>query len=355
MLTVTAPALVIEAILGRALDLAAYTLVLKATLALGEVVWILIASALARRLGSARPFLIAGLAYLVPSSFAIGALFGQIDAVGAALVMASLVALDDVKRSSGATAEPTARPTVRPTMHLVISVLATLLLKPLTWPMLLPIVIVAARDRAWLHRRALLVCTLLGALTIVIVDALVAWPLGHPSHVLHALTTPLSGHGELAVAGGASVWCFVTRSGTSSHVPLALGLELATIGQLLFLTCTAAIAFLTFRARAHVLEVTCLASALVGLAAAFFLPGAHERYPAFAVAPVLLAALASPRLASLRIVTLAAGVALGLYVIASIAWGAFEGPFAIVREPWLAAVSQPVLLVLGIAALTRSR
>jgi len=353
VLLVCGPARLVDLVLGAPLSLEAFVLVHKASLAIGECAWIAAGASLAARLGHARPWLAAGLAYLAPSSWATGAYFGQIDVWGSALVLALLAATHALVT----TREARARASV------AVIGLATLVLleKPLAWLALPSIAVWLVLARGRIDPRAASISLLVALLAVLAIDAVVAWPFGIASHVVRSLTMPGSAHADLAVAGGASLWSFFFRSGVPSRTVLVGALDVRAAGVTLFSMVTAATLVLQARAlralgpsHARALVPSALAAGLVCLAGAYLLPGSHERYLVHALPPLLFVALA-PR-AIIEPGALGPLIALtaflcGAYVVASISWASFDGLLAPLRGPVLLGIAQPALGGLALRAL----
>ena len=303
VLLVTGPSWLADRILGHALSLEAYTLVLKATLIAGEMALLRLASALARALGHARPRRLALLLYLLPSTWAGGAWFGQIDVWGTVFLVVAALGL----------ARYHAAPR-RDALALALSglVLAALT-KQLTWFALPPLAaglgLALARHRIRAHQ----LCALLAPFALVLPDFFLILPEGHVSHLLFVLRHG-SRHGELVVASGASLWSLIAPGGTPSSVLVWLGLPSDTWGWLAFAAAALGIAAL-FSRRVDP-RGALLAAALLELAMALVLTGVHERYLAHAIPLAVLArGLGAPQPAGA--LTVAIGTLSGLFVLST--------------------------------------
>jgi hypothetical protein len=304
VLLVTGPSCLVERALGHALSLAAYTLVLKATLIAGEIALLRLAASLARALGHARPRRLALLLYLLPSTWAGGAWFGQIDGWGTVFLF--LAALGLARYHAAARSDALALALA----GLVLSALT----KQLTWFALPPLA-------AWLGhallrhgRRSHQLGALLAPLALLLPDLVLELPEGHRSHLLFVLLHG-SRHGELVVASGASLWSLIAPGGTPSSAIVWLGVPSHTWGWLAFALAALATAALTGRRFGP--RGVVLAAALLELAMALLLTGVHERYLAHAIPLAVLArGLGPPQPAGA--LTVALGIFSGLFVLSTI-------------------------------------
>lgn len=289
VLLVTGPALLVEPVLGHALTLGEYWVVLKGTLVLGEVALILASARLASSLGHARPRSLAVLLYLLPSSWAGGATFGQIDVWGTLLLVLAAERAIHYRRSGAVDALA---------LGLLAAVLA-LLTKQLTlfsMPALAALLVLGLRAHARPSHWGLLAIAPLLALSA---DPFLILPAPYLSH-LHFVLAHGSGHGALVVASGASLWSLIAVGGTPSASMVWLGLDAQAWGWLAF---TAALGLVALRAaqqarqdRAAIDRALIGAAGLSQLAMALLLTGVHERYLTHAIPLLILA----EGLASLR-------------------------------------------------------
>jgi hypothetical protein len=133
-------------------------------------------------------------------------------------------------------------------------------------------------------------------------------------------------------------------------------IDIRSAGVVLFTTATAISLWLAHRARRRrpdrALAATLVAMASTCLAGAYFLPGSHERYPVHGLALFALLATADPHASrSARALTALGGTLVGLYVLASIHWEVFGGALSVLRGPWPAALTQPLVAASWLAAL----
>jgi len=346
---VCGPARLVEIVTGQALDLEGFVAVFKTTLALGESLFLLSMALLAQELEAKHPWRIALLVYAMPSSWAMGAYFGQIDIWGSAL---QLFALHLVLHR---------RVAQSPWIYgvsCVASFFFILLTKQLAWLGLLPLTLAfvlrthAHSERARIAQGSLFALALSLVLMLTI-DALVAWPFGIGSHLLLVLNAPGSAHLDLAVANGASLWSLFVLGGTSASTSL-FGPDWMTIGRVgkaLFVAFTGLTLFLQSRDSRNARVQSLTAVGTIALLGAFILPGSHERYLVHALPPLLLIAFTQTRtLASWM--TCVVSVLSGLYVLASIHWQAFDRP-RFLRDPPLLVFAQALLLLALFVAMRR--
>jgi hypothetical protein len=325
VLLVAGPSCLVERALGHALSLGAYTLVLKATLIAGEIALLVGASSLARALGHDRPRRLALLLYLLPSTWAGGAWFGQIDVWGTALLFAAALGLARYH------AAPRAGALALALAGLVLAALT----KQLTWFALPPLAAWLVHGLVRHGRRAHQLGALLAPLALHVPDLVLVLPEGHRSHLLFVLLHG-SRHGELVVASGASLWSLIAPGGTPSRAVVWLGLPSETWGWLAFALAALAVAALTWRRFGP--RGAVLAAALLELAMALLLTGVHERYLAHALPLAVVArGLGPPQPAGA--LTVAVGVLSGLFVLSTFSpWmpEAFghPGPVALLTLAW---------------------
>ncbi|MBZ0115530.1 MAG: hypothetical protein K8H88_00950 [Sandaracinaceae bacterium] len=318
-LVVCLPARIVEAFAGAPLDLATYRLVLKLTLAIGDVAFILALSRLARLLGAPQPRLLALAIYLVPASWAAGTFFGQIDSVGSVLLVVATSELLAYRRQGS-------------TLTLSLALLATasaLLCKQLAWFSLPALLALLGLGLFTHRRRAHLALALASPLVLFAADPFLALPEGFHSHLCFVISAA-SHHGDLVVATGASLWSLVARPGQDAHDARWLGLSAFAIGWLLF-ALIQAVALLRARAARFSDQALVEWQSTLHLAMGVVLTGVHERYLAHAW-PFALVLLFARREPSWARATLVLGATWwGLFVVASVAWDAFEGSLSFLR------------------------
>lgn len=304
VLLVAGPGCLIERLTGHPLSLEAYWAVLKCTLVVGEMALLLSTEAVARALGHAAPRRLALCLYALPSTWAGSAWFGQIDVWGTALL--SIAALGALRYAEA----PRSRWLAVALGGLVLSILC----KQLTWfalPALAAYLGAAiVRHRAWWHGLA----ALASPLTLFVADPFLTLPDGARSHLWFVLTHG-SGHGELVVASGASLWSLVATGGTPSSEVVWLGTSSQTWGYLAFgLACVGIVALTRRRPDGR---GAVLAAGLTQLSMALLLTGVHERYLCHAIPLLVLArALGPPQPAG--VLGVSTGVVSGLFVLSTI-------------------------------------
>ncbi len=310
VLAVTGPAWLVESITGP-LDASAFRLVLKLTLVLGEGLLVLALASLARALRVGRPRLAALAIYALPSTWAGGAWFGQIDVLGSALLVLAASALVRYR----------AAPRARWLGLGVLALHAAVLLKQLTLfslPGLGLLLIAGLAACPPSARRTHVAWTVASAALLFVADPWLVLPTGYASHLSWVLLGGGSAHGDLIVGGGASLWSLlIGPDGGSSRTRLLAGVSVFHWSLALFLVSQLpALRWLARRrddARAFVLYV-----GFANLAMATLLTGVHERYLAHGAPFLLLGldAIAPPRWARAATVAIVAGW--GLFVLASI-------------------------------------
>lgn len=314
VLLVCGPARLVEALLGEPLDLATFVLVHKSVLVLGEILFVPAAACLARVLEARRPRASALLLYAVPSTWAGGAWFGQIDVWGSALLLASGAALVVYDRDGHR-------------RWLAIGILAlvlALLTKQLAWFSLPGLGLLALAGLRRCGGFAAWAIALASPLLLFVVDPFLVLPDGYRSHVWFVLAHG-SSHGELAVASGAGLWSLFARGGTLASDVRLLGISSFAWGWLLF-----AVAMIVALARMRAAPRALIALAgIAQLAMATLLTGVHERYLAHAIPLLLLAESRRARGA----LGLAIGVLSGVFVLSTIHPQAFAGPLAVFARP----------------------
>lgn len=350
VLLVCLPARLVEIVTGT-LDLAGFIAVHKVTLAIGESLFLWSAALLAHDLQAKHPWRIGLLVYAMPSSWAMGAYFGQIDVFGSAL---QLLALHLVFHPRVAQS-----PWVYGALCIA-SFFVILLTKQLAWLGLLPLMFAfvlrskAQSERMRIARGALFALTL-SLLAMLAIDALVAWPFGLASHLLFVLNAPGSAHLDLAVANGASFWSLFVQGGTSASTSLVGPgwLTIGRVGKALFVVFAGLTLWMQSRGAHELRARTLSALGTIALLGAFILPGSHERYLVHALPPLLLLAFTQPR-SFAAVMTCTVSVLSGVYVLASIHWEAFDR-LRFLRDPLLVVLAQALLLGALLVAIQRPR
>lgn len=306
VLFVCGPARLFETFTSEAgaLDFDTFRTVLKASLVLWEVALIPTVAGLARALGSKRPRLLALFLYLLPSTWATGALFGQIDIAGTTFLLAAAWALLRFRESG----EP------RSFIVAVLTLTAALLTKQLTWfcaPALVALAVVALWR--WKNPR-LWAVALLSPLLLIVADPFLELPAGYASHLHFILAGGGSAHGDLVVASGASIWSVFHTGGTLSEDVRFAGVGSFTWGWILW---GAAQLIVLWRLRRERFSTRAFLwwAGMSQLAMCTLMTGVHERYFAHAIPFLVLASeLRTRRGAALVFVAVACGV----YVVATI-------------------------------------
>lgn len=283
VLLVTGPALLVDRVLGHALELSAFTAVLKCTLVAGEVALIFAASRLARALGHARPRSLAIVLYLLPSTWAGGAYFGQIDVWGTVLLLVCAERAVAYRRSGAYLALALG----------LASLMLALLTKQLTlfaFPALAAMLALGLRTHARPSHWGL---AALSPVLLLAADPFVTLEASYFSH-LHFVLAHGSSHGGLVVASGASLWSLIAVGGAPSSSLVCLGLDAQVWGWLAFTAALARITLRTARALGERTEdsidrALVRAAGLSQLAMALLLTGVHERYLTHAIALLILA------------------------------------------------------------------
>ncbi len=327
VLLVCGPSLAVDRITGTALDLSTFVLVLKATLVLAEIAFVFTAAWLARVLGHPRPRLLALLLYALPSSWAGGAWFGQIDVWGTALLFLSAAALMLHRR------DPRPRHLALGLTALTLAVLA----KQLTLFAVPGLALLAALGIR--NHRASIALTAIVPVGLLAADPFLVLPDGFRSHLAFVIEHG-SSHGELAVASGASVWSLFVRGGTPAGDVRILGLSSQVCGWMLFVVAMIVALRRVVVQRASDASLVALAG-LGELAMATLLTGVHERYLTHAI-PLLVMADDGPL--ARRALGWLTGALAGVFVLASIHEDVFRGsafffarpePLACVALAWL--------------------
>ena len=318
VLLVCGPARLAEGLLGAPLDLATFTLLHKLVLAFGESLFVVAAASLARTLRLARPRLAALALYVLPSSWAAGAWFGQIDVWGSALLLAAAAAAIRYRRHGRA----------RSLLAALLALHAALLTKQLTWFALpgLGLLLAAALLR---HRRpAHLTFAALSPALWLLPDPFLELPPGWSSHLWWIVAGGGSDHAELVVAGGASLWSLVAEPGMASSDWRLGGLSATAIGFGAF--ALTLLRFLAALPRGLPSRALVLLAGLSNLAMCVLLTGVHERYLVHG-APFLMLALAT---AGRRAMLASAAFVVawwGAFVLGSLHFDAFAGPLVPLR------------------------
>jgi hypothetical protein len=341
VLIVCGPARLFEIATGLTLELSGFIAIHKVMLALGEAFFLWSTALTAQSLQQKHPFRIALLVYAMPSTWAMGAYFGQIDIWASAL---QLLALHLILH------ERIARSPFVYGLSCITVLFATVLTKQLAWLGLLPLLVAfVVRVRPQPARMRIAQGALLGLLAsltfMLAIDALVAWPFGIASHVLFVLQAPGSAHLDLAVANGASLWSLFVQGGTPASTSLlgAAWLSIGNVGKALFLVLTLATLVVQAQRREGERVLSLMALGMVALLGAFILPGSHERYLAHALPPLLLLAFTEKR-SFTSLMTCIVSILSGLYVLASIHWEAFDR-LRFLRDPPLLVCAQALLLL----------
>ena len=339
-LLVCGPATLVEAIAGAPLDLGGFRVVLKATLVAGEIAFVFASAALAGALGARRPRAFALALWALPSTWAVGAWFGQVDVWGSALLITSAWGL--VRYRQGGARH-----------HLVaglVALHAALLCKQLTWFAAPGLGLLATLGLLRHADRSAWALALLSPLLWLVPDLFVTLPEGFRSHLWFILTGGGSDHGQLAVASGASLWALVAPGGTPADAIRFAGLDSFAWG---WLAWTAAMGAGLVRVRsAELSNASLVALAGIGhLAMAVLLTGVHERYLAHAVPLLLLADARGP--AWRNAIGHVTGVLGGLFVVATIEPAWFAGPLVVFAHPAPLALTSAGWLLASLAARPR--
>lgn len=289
---------------GAPLDFETFRSVLKASLVLWEVALIPTVAGLARALGSKRPRLLALFLYLLPSTWATGALFGQIDIAGTTFLVAAAWALIRFRESG----EP------RAFIVAVLALTAALLTKQLTW-FCAPALVALATVALWRWQNPKLWAVALASpLLLIVADPFLEFPAGYVSHLHFILAGGGSAHGDLVVASGASIWSVFHTGGTLSDDVRFAGVGSFTWGWILWGGAQLCVLWRLKRERFSSRAFLWWAG-MSQLAMCTLMTGVHERYFAHAIPfLVLVSELRSRRGAALFFVAVTSGV----YVVATI-------------------------------------
>jgi len=329
VLLVCAPSALVELAVGHPLDLDAFRLVHKATLVVGDVGFVVAAAALARALGWARPRRLALVLYLCPSSFVVGAWFGQLDLIVVALLLASAARLVGFAERGRGLASGLAL------LHLAV------LTKQLAWfalPALGLLVLLGLRRRGDLGRW---IGAALSPLVWLLPDPLLTLPHGHLSHLVWVVARSV-GHVDYVVASGASLWSLFVQGGVPVDDVRWLGLDARSWSWIAWLIAQGVFAVRALRDPSPRRLVLFAGFGL--LAMATLLTGVHERYIAQSIPLLLLADRGPGWRRALGWIT---GVVSGLYVLGTILGDAWDGvrvwllrpePVALCALAWLVAL-----------------
>lgn len=336
VLLVCGPASLLELVRGGPLDPDTYRIALKATLVVGEILFFPAAAALASALGAQRPRRLAVLLGIVPSSWAIGAWFGQIDVWGSVFLLTSFAGLVRFRANGRG-------------VHLAIglaALYAALLTKQLTWfvaPASIALLVLGLRAHP---TRARVIAITLSPACLFAVDPLLVLPDHARSHLLHVLLHG-STHGDLAVASGASVWSLFVVGGTPSSAVRFAGVSSLVWGALAWTVAELAFVFTRLRGGSLSRRLVLFAG-FSHLAMATLLTGVHERYLGHAIPLLLLADLDGPRWR--RALGWIVAAVTGVFVLSTIHEEAFAGrlyllgrpePLALLSLAWLFSLYAP--------------
>lgn len=306
VLFVCGPARLVERFVSAtgALDFDTFRTVLKASLVLWEVALIPVVSGLARALGSKRPRLLALFLYLLPSTWATGALFGQIDIAGTTFLLGATWALIRFRE--------TGKP--RTFLLAVLSLTAALLTKQLTWfcaPALVALAVVAL----WRWQKPILwAAALLSPLLLIVADPFLKLPANYTGHLHFILAGGGSSHGDLVVASGASIWSVFYSGGTPSEDVRIWNIGSFTWGWLLW-GATQLLVFWRLKRAQFSSRAFLWWAGMSQLAMCTLMTGVHERYFAHAIPFLVLTAALRTRLGAALVFV---AVACGVYVVATI-------------------------------------
>ncbi|MFK8002193.1 MAG: glycosyltransferase family 39 protein, partial [Polyangiales bacterium] len=306
VLFVCGPARLVEAFASEAgaLDFDTFRTVLKASLVLWEVALIPVVAGLARALGSKRPRLLALFLYLLPSTWATGALFGQIDIAGTTFLVAAAWALLRFRESGSPRAFIVA----------VLSLTAALLTKQLTWfcaPALVALALVALWQ--WQNPK-LWALALLSPLLLIVADPFLQLPAGYSGHLHFILAGGGSSHGDLVVASGASIWSVFYSGGTLSEDVRFVGVGSFAWGWILWGVTQLCVLWRVKRASFSTRAFVWWAG-MSQLAMCTLMTGVHERYFVHAIPFLVLVSALRTRLGAALVFV---AVACGVYVVATI-------------------------------------
>lgn len=335
-LAVCGPATLVDRLIGSPLDLGGYRLVLKATLVLGEIAFAFAAAALAGALGAKRPRALALVLLALPSTWAVGAWFGQLDGWGSALLLTSAWAL--VRHHQGGRGRHLA--------YGLAALHAALLLKQLAWFAAPGLGLLAAAGLRRHGDRRAWAFALSSPVVWLLADPLLTLPDGYHSHLWFVISGGGSDHGRLAIASGASLWALVAPGGTPADAIRFAGLDSFAWG---WIAWTAAMgAGLSRVRRAGWSNASLVALAGIGhLAMATLLTGVHERYLAHAIPLLILADANAP--AWRRALGGITGALSGAFVLATVDPTPFVGPLVVLAHPELLALTSAGWLVAQLA------
>ncbi len=316
-----------------------YRRALKVELALAESALALGVVALARRRRLARPGALALAITASPATWAVGSWFGQLDALGAALLLGA--AAFATRALAAATDERPGAPLPAGALAAGLALgAAALLSKQLTWfawpgvtAISLAAAFVLARRRRIRQSRYVVAACAASLVLLALPDLLLAHPPG--THLSISLAWTRGPHHADMLGNGANLWALLHRPATdSSHEPLVPGglLSPYVAGLVAFFVVqlvagAMGLRHLLARGLDHfaseegarsLLRAALLWAGLSSLAMGTLLAGAHERYLAHAF-PLLALGVAGPRV---RAAVLAAGAFYGLFVLSTVEWDA---------------------------------
>ncbi len=360
------PARIMESLFGEPITFETYRDLIKLTLTTAEVLSIFVIRWLASALGISRPRIVALALYSLPSTWAIGAWFGQIDVIGTLLL---LVAAAGAARYGVSGSR---------SMLLVslVGLHGAILTKQLTYfsipglAALLGFALYLQMHRADRPTGWVLAAVCASPLVWFVTDPFLALPDGYTTHLGWILTGGGSSHGDVVCASGANLWTLLYPGNPRSSVDTLLagvslktwGIALYAIVQVFFI-----VAFVHETKRSRGLESGPLTTVmaygifLVGasnLAMAVLLTGVHERYLVHGVPFLVLGLLYFARDGVHWRVALAGSVIVGawsgLFVLSTIHWQVFTDialltPFA---STAIMSVLQIVLLTTLLAVCT---
>lgn len=370
------PAWLWEHVAGQEMDFATYRLVVKGTLALVEIGFVLVVSAAARALGILRPRFFAICLYALPAIWAGGAWFGQIDVVGSSLLL--LAAWGAVRYALAYRESALGWLTLA-----LLGLLGAVLTKQLTLfsvpGVLLMIALgVGMRWQRYYLRRAVVATAIVACspVALLLPDVVLTLPDGYRSHLAYVLLGGGSAHGDVLSGNGANVWAWLSSDPSAPSTTIVFaGLSAKQVGVILFCAVQLALlGWLALEARQlgrvdrsvksrlrETLGSYTLYLGMSNLAMATLLTGVHERY-LYCGVPFLLLGLALRLRSWGRLgwwLTSAAWIVCGwsgLFVLSSIHWNTFGGVLAPFRSHTVTGMLELGLLVtLLVAILSKIR
>lgn len=336
VLAVSLPAWLVEAVSGRTLEFAGYRLVLKTILVLAECGLVLSLGGLARELGARRPRLLALGVYLLPSTWAGGAWFGQIDVLGTWMLV---IAARGFVRFA-------AVPHTRFLATGLTGLHAAVLTKQLTLFSVPGLALLAGLGVARAGRSlstgrtaGLVLAAVLSCAVWFLPDPFLELGRGWWSHLGYVLFGGGSAHGNVLSGNGANIWGWLCADPDASALQTVwLGLSARAWGWLLFALVEAGLLAWLVRTRQRDPAVRLvLFVGLTNLAMAVLLTGVHERYlvhgAPFLVTGLVLHAWHRGRWGRRLAITgwVVTGWS-GLFVLSSIHWESFGGVLAPFRS-----------------------